>query len=335
MRKSVNNIGEKIEKEYNLSKNISLLIEGKCRFFVLVETFEELTDALNWARDNSLSISLLGKGTNITIPEYLDALVIKIDIKDIEVDGSKVVATCGVEFDKLVEYSLENSLYGLENLSGIPGTVGASVIQNIGAYGVEVSEYVREVEYLDLNTFKIKIASNKECEFIYRSSKFSKEEVVVLKVVFALKDKFEPVTKYKDIKNMTFTKGNDLREKIIEIRKEKFAEVHSAGSFFKNIELDSESLKEFKNKYENVPVYEVESGYKIPTAWLMDKVCGLNGYSKNGLKLKENNPIVLITEKCVSASDLWSFVDDIRVKVKGISGIDLKNEVYELPIIKL
>ena len=335
MRKSVNNIEEKIEKDYNLSKNISLLIKGKCKFFISVKTFEDLIDALNWAKNNSLGVSVLGNGTNVTIPDYLDALVIKIDIKDVTVDQNNITATAGVEFDKLIDFSLKNDLYGLENLSLIPGTVGASVIQNIGAYGVEVSEYIHEVEYLDLSTFEIKKATNKECEFVYRGSRFSKEKVIVLKVIFSLKNNFQPVTKYKDIKNMVFDSGKELREKIIDIRKEKFGEFHSAGSFFKNIELDNESVNKFKIKYENAPIYEVESGYKIPTAWVMDKVCNLNGYSKNGLKLKESNPVVIVTEKCVSAIELWSFVDDICVKVKDVSGIELENEVYELPIIKL
>ena len=134
---------------------------------------------MKWAKNNSVDISVLGKGTNITIPDYLDALVIKINIKDIKIDGSNLTATAGVEFDELIEYSLKNNLYGLENLSLIPGTVGASVIQNIGAYGVEVREYVYEVEYLDLNTLEIKKASNKECEFVYRGSRFNKEKIIV------------------------------------------------------------------------------------------------------------------------------------------------------------
>ena len=327
------NIKEKIKNPFPLNKYISLRMIGTSKYGIIINSVEELIETLKYCKENNIEISIIGEGTNITIPDNLDSLVIKIDIKDIEFDNDTVKVSSGVLWDSLVSECLDKGLYGFENLSLIPGSVGAAVIQNIGAYGVEIKDFVEEVEYLDIYSGEIKKLNNNDCQFKYRDSVFKNGDLkIILSVKFKLNKKPEVNLNYNAISHL---KDNitpiELREKIIEIREDKFQKDHTAGSFFKNIIVDESKLNSLKDKYENIPFYKTDNNlYKIPSAWIFDSLCDLKGYSKNGLKLSERNPIVLITEKEVDSKSLWEFIDDICKVVKDKTGLDVETEVYEL-----
>lgn len=344
-------------------------IGGNTKFFCIVRTIDELKESVCFVKENKLPFFVLGGGSNTLFSdEGFGGLVIKIKMsgRDIEEKSNgeiRLSAAAGENWDELVNFAVENNFYGIENLSGISGTVGGAAVQNIGAYGAEIGDSIIEVEVFDISDMKLKTLSEKECLFSYRDSIFKKQEgknYIVIKVLFELKKDGGLNTSYKDIKeyfeNISFChsrengnpdsikvgldsrfRGNDsitlkhLRLAILSIRAKKFPDLKkfgTAGSFFKNPTITRNSYEQLREKYSQIPAYPVGGeNFRIPLAWVFDRICDLKGFRKGAVGLYENQSLVLTNFGGASANDVKNFADEIARTVKEKTGIEIEKEV--------
>jgi len=237
----------------------------------------------------------------------------------------------------LVQYAVDKNYWGLENLSAIPGTVGATPIQNVGAYGVEVADLITEVSALNKETGEVKNFSNKECQFAYRDSFFKTlkgKEWIITEVVFKLSLNKSPKLDYgslKDLKYIPSLTPAKIRDEVIKIRSGKFPnwrEVGTAGSFFKNPIIETKAFVQLQSKYPEIVGHAVdESMTKVSLGWVLDKICGLRGYQKNGVCLYQEQALVLINQSAKDASAINDFAEEIKAIVKAKTGILIEREV--------
>ena len=240
----------KMERNISLSPLTTFGIGGKARYFCRAKSGEDLIKATQFAKENRLSLLVLGGGSNVLFPNKgFEGLVVKMETLGIEFTerGSQVeaVAAAGEDWDAFVELCVKKGLYGIENLSGIPGTVGAAPVQNIGAYGVEIKDSVKWVEVFDRDALKTRVLLRHACRFGYRDSVFKCDgtNLIVLRVAFALSKEGEVNFSYGDIREYVEKRKisnpglREVREAVLEIRSRKFPNmdvVGTAGSFFKN-----------------------------------------------------------------------------------------------------
>jgi len=316
-----------IKKGVKLSKYTTFKIGGKASYFVEVESIKELRESLIFAQKNKLKNYVIAGGSNILIPdEGLNGLVIKINIKGIKFLGKSVLVGAGEDWDDFVKKTLSKNLYGLENLSGIPGSVGATPIQNVGAYGVEVSNFIKKVETLDKRNLKIKTFSNKDCKFGYRDSFFKTkigQNFVITKVIFSLNKKYKPNISYKDLKNYFKTTKTptvmEVRKAVLKIRRGKFPDlkkVGTAGSFFKNPVISAKHYKSLLKKNPQLPGFEVKNNQvKIPLAYILDKILGLTGFGIKNVALYKKQPLVFVNLNKAKQRDILKLQKEIEKKV--------------------
>lgn len=350
----------KIKKNISLRKYTSMHVGGRAKYFIVVRNVDDLKNALRFAKKDTTPIFILGGGSNIIVSdEGFDGLVIKVEIKGrkkmldnrLEV---KFRVGAGESWDGFVSFAVRNKLYGLENLSYIPGTVGASVIQNIGAYGAEVSDCVDEVEVLDIKSLTLKRIKSKNCKFSYRRSIFndpaeSKGKYVVLSVTFKLKKEGKLNLKYSDLRHLgaRLPSGvtlSDVRKEIIKARDRKFPYPNkpkngTVGSFwnaevvsekvFKNILMKLRSLG-FENKAEEMKnkknVFKVAQGYKIPYGVLIE-VLGFKGKINKGVKILETHAGVINNFSGKgTAREVLGLSKEVIDKVHKVFGVKLRIE---------
>lgn len=285
----------------------------------------------------------LGGGSNIVFTKDFNGLVIGVDIKGIkEFDdkaGSvKLKVSAGEDWDDFVNYCVDKGYSGVENLSGIPGMVGASPVQNIGAYGVEVKDTIVSVEYIDINDNEIKTLDNKSCNFSYRSSVFKTDllgKCIILSVTFKLsKNTIDLNLTYGNLKDEFDRTGKDysissLREVIIDIRNRKIPNPEkkgNAGSFFKNPVVEKEKFIKIKERYGEVPNYDVNGMVKIPAAWLIDK-SGLKGKAIGDVQVYDKQPLILINRGKAKPEDVKKLKEYIVKQVNDKFDISLEPEV--------
>lgn len=331
----------RIEKDVPLDAYTTLQVGGRADYLVEVETREELVEALQFAKQTATPPLILGGGSNILISDegYRGLVIInKILGKKYQEEGGTVTLTCGAgeELDEVVADSVRYGYWGLENLSAIPGTIGATPIQNVGAYGVEVSSLITQVVAVHTETQEEKIFSVSDCGFAYRDSFFKTEsgrKWVVVEVVFTLSREANPQLEYGTLQSLR-KKGvtlEDVRKKIIEIRAGKFPDWHkagTAGSFFKNPIISSAQFEEIKRHYPDMPGYEVGEGLvKVSLGWVLDQVCGLRGYCRDGVCLYEHQALVLVNEGKVDATTIETFANHVAKIVEEKTGIQIEREV--------
>lgn len=287
----------------------------------------------------------IGGGSNLLFVNDFEGVVLHSQIKDIEVVQQDNVQVClrvgaGVVWDEFVNYCVENHYYGLENLSYIPGEIGASAVQNIGAYGAEVCQFIIHVETLEVETGKKRIFNNKECEYAYRSSVFKHElkgKYIVTHVVYKLSCKFEPNLAYGGIQRALQDRqistseltARTLRDVIIDVRKAKLPEPHeigSAGSFFMNPVVEESKFKDLFNKFPQIPHYQMDNGVKIPAGWLIEQ-CGWKGKHMGRAGVYSRQALVLINLGGAKGTDIVALSNAIRHDVKQKFGIDIYPEV--------
>lgn len=316
---------------------------GDARFFCVIKNVDELKEAVLFSKEKDLRFFILGGGSNLIFPDNgFDGLIIKneikgIDIKDIDDNFRLVKIGAGEIWDEVVISSLNNKLYGLENLSYIPGTVGASAVQNIGAYGVEAKDFIEEVEVFDSKDFKIYTLSNSECLFGYRDSVFKKKKnLIIFSVTYKLSKKFLPNFKYSELKNIFSNKtvdnfsAEDVREAVIKLRKSKLPEVSelgSVGSFFKNPVLLKEEHEKLLITFPNLLSFVVdENRVKIPLGFILDKICSLKGYKEGDVGLYEKQALVIVNYGKATSLDIINFSKEIKKIVKEKIGLEVEEE---------
>jgi UDP-N-acetylmuramate dehydrogenase len=327
-----------IQEHIPLAPLTTFHIGGPARFFTHVQNIEELADALAFAKENNLKIFVLGGGSNILIPdEGFDGLVIKVELLGVEEKGNILVANAGESWGALVKRAVNKDLWGIENLSGIPGTVGGAVVQNIGAYGQALSQTLKWAEVFDTRTGEVKKLGTHDLKLGYRGSIFKEEDghYVVLRACLELSPNGVPVTTYRDLatrfENRSPTIG-EMREAVLDIRAQKFPDLAvegTAGSFFKNPILGEAEAKKLQAEYPEMPVFAMPetSGVKVPLAWLLDHVLNVKGMRAGSARIFERQPLVIAAEKNASARDVRMLAEKIRELVREKLGIEIEPEV--------
>ena len=287
---------------------------------------------------------ILGGGSNIFFAnECYDGMIIHSNLKGINIvkeDGDDVVVRCmsGEVWKDFVDFTVSNNLYGLENLVDIPGSVGASPVQNIGAYGCEVKDSIEYVYTIDLTNGDRVIFKNEDCHFSYRDSIFKKEEnkkYFIYAIDFRLKKNSTLMLEYGNVKEYLERKKidspslADVAQTIKDIRAEKLPEVGvigSVGSFFQNPIINRETFNELKERFPEMPSYPNDKGVKIPAGWLIDKA-GWKGYRENHVGVWDKQALVLVHYGGGKPEEILNLMNKIQESVKEKFGIDIKPEV--------
>ena len=331
------NIREKVP----LAPLTTLRIGGPARLFVEVSTEEEIAEAFEFANSNSLEVFILGGGSNILVAdEGIDALVIQVGLKGIKLSDEQVTAAAGEDWDSFVAYCVESDLAGVECLSGIPGFVGGTPVQNVGAYDQEVSEIIVSVKCFDRETSEFLELSNADCGFAYRTSIFNsthRDQYVVVSVTYALQYQGEPKVVYEDLlEHFGSTKPslNDVRGAVLAIRRTKSMVIdpndpnsQSAGSFFKNPIVPIEFYDALAERFGNIPKFAAGEGHvKIPAAWLIEQAGFSKGYIKGRAGISANHTLALINRGNASAIEMIELKDTIQSTVRDLFNIELHPE---------
>lgn len=299
-------------------------IGGVIKNYREVKSKDEISVVISFAKKNKLPIFILGDGSDILVSDKdFEGMVIKYVGNSISRLNNILTVEAGMNWDSLVEYSVKNNLQGMECLSGIPGTVGSSPIQNIGAYGQELKDTFLSLTAYDIEkeTF-IKFSKN-DCEFGYRESFFKKKEnwqkYVICDVTFKL-------STYKD-KDL---KLQDIRNEILRVRSEKFEnpkEVGNAGSFFKNPIINSNKKDELEKKFPDIKTFSFDDKYKISAGWLIEKA-GWKGKKYKTAGVSPRHALILINpEGTAKAEDVFDLSEKIIEDVNNKFDIKLEREV--------
>lgn len=333
-----------LREDVPLASYTTLGAGGNADYFAEPETVEELHEVLLWAERHAQHVTILGGGSNVLIADSgIRGLVVKPNVKDITYEASEgekmlVTASAGVVLDDLVHELVEKDLWGLENLSAIPGTVGAVPIQNVGAYGVEVQKIIHHVTIYDPSTKEMRDVSNAECLFGYRDSIFKHAEgnrYIIISVTFLVSKKSHPLITYRDLalhfENTISPSLSEIRTAVIAIRSKKFPDwntVGTAGSFFKNPIIEKKEFEQLRAHYPDMPGYPTETGrIKISLGWVLDRVCNLRGYSEEAIGLYKEQALVLVCAKGTSAHAIEVFSQKIIDTVFAKTKISIEREV--------
>jgi UDP-N-acetylmuramate dehydrogenase len=327
----------KIEYQISLKERHTFHCNNIAEYFITVDEISEIQEVVEFANSKNLPLIPIGDGANFLFTtEIVKAVFIKIDKKDILIgDNNYVKAYSGVDWDFFVSFTLDNLLYGLENLSGIPGTVGASVVQNIGAYGVEVAQFVQEVEAFDISLNKFVVLDKNSLNFAYRDSIFKKNRgnFIVTSVTYSLSNSPKTVLTYRALLDFIGDSRDihpkKIREAVLQIRDSKLPNhknIGNAGSFFKNPEVDVAFFESLKDLYPDIPFFLSGDLYKIPAAWLIEK-SGWRGFKDGSFGVHQKHALILVNYGESKGSDIYNLANKIIDSVKEKFGITLQPEV--------
>lgn len=330
-------------KEYN-----TFGIDIKAKLFCFYKNYNDIKFLINNnIINNNSKILILGEGSNLLFTKNFDGLVIYPINKDVNIEQETdneifIEAGAGKKWDDLVSYTVNKGYGGLENLSGIPGNVGATPVQNIGAYGVEAKDIIYKVNVIDLQSGQKRTLLNNECNFNYRSSIFKNEfknKFLVNSVVFKLQKKPVFKTHYGSIQNVLMQQKEinlkTIRQSILKIRDEKLPDpkiIGNAGSFFKNPIISNLQAKELQKEYNNMVCYPLPNNKtKVAAGWLIDQA-GLKGYtdSNNKAGIHKNQALVLINKGNATGQDIVSLSDFVKKTILQKFNINLEPEVIRV-----
>ena len=317
----------------DLTKNNGLNLKSEASEFFLFEGEKDLHEILEHAEAIEKKIQVIGSGTNTIFPRHFSNIVIKSTNNNFkfseEGDVAKLKVGAAVIWDDLIDFCCSKNLHGLENLAGIPGTVGAAPIQNIGAYGVEISDLIDYVECFDTKLKITKKIRNENCDFAYRKSVFQEDsDVIVTAIGLKLQKEFDPVLNHESIQDKTYRKASDMIDGIRAIRNTKIPnplDFPNLGSFFKNpimakVECNSNhKLKDLKH-------YEMPNEMiKFSAGEMLDKL-SLKGMKIRNVGLSTKHALVLTSTGIAAAKDIKYVEDILRNMVLEHYGVELERE---------
>lgn len=332
----------KIHENYSLIKNNTFSVDIASSRYTEPASTDEIIFAVEHARKKGWNFYVIGEGSNLLFTKDYDGLIIHPAMKRIhQLDESSsevlIKAEAGVNWDSFVAFCVENNWYGTENLSLIPGSVGASPVQNIGAYGVEAKDIIAYVEVIDLQEMQPKLLSNVACEFGYRDSIFkhgTSGRYIVTSVIFNLKKRSLFKLDYGNVKEKFLQQEEQnlktLRETIISIRESKLPDpaiTGNAGSFFKNPVISDDLLKEIQAQFPDIPHYHAGNHKKkIPAAWLIE-TAGWKGVREGDVGTWPLQSLVIVNYGSASGQQIDDFSEKIRLDVLKKFNITLEREV--------
>lgn len=328
------------KKDYSLLKHNTFGIEAKCKRFIEFSTVDEAVEVAKMLTEADQPLLILGGGSNLLLTKDYEGTVVHSAISYIKkVDNCRVCCGSGYVFDDLVAYCVEHQLYGAENLSIIPGEVGASAVQNIGAYGVEAKDFIEDVEAVELATGKVVHFKNEDCQYSYRQSKFKqawRDKYLITSVTYRFSTTYEPKLDYGNIRSALVSKGitdptaNQLREVIIEVRNAKLPDpevLGNAGSFFMNPIVAKTKYEGLAAQYENMPHYTIDATHeKIPAGWLIEQ-CGWKGKALGRAAVHDKQALVLVNRGGATGEEVVTLCKTIQNDVKNKFGIEIFPEV--------
>lgn len=332
----------KVEERIPLATYTTFGVGGDARFFVEARTRSDIEDAVSYARHRGVAIYPLGAGSNILVPDIgVSGLVLKVSLSDITLheQGAEVllVAGAGVKWEEVVEYATRRELFGIENLAGIPGTIGGAAVQNIGAYGVEFSSSFEYADVFNIMTNTYERISNEQASFAYRSSFFKKHhELIIVSVALRLTKHGAPNVSYPDLQQaklggVSLTTPIEIAQAVRTIRSCKFPESHeggTAGSFFKNPVVDKRVAEAVARQFPGVPLFPQKDGsVKIPLAWILDHALALKGFSNGNARLHDKQPLVLVARSGASATEIDLLASEVARRVFSETKLVIEREV--------
>ena len=338
-----------IQRDVPLAPLTTLELGGPAKYFVRVDDESALADVLRWAAEEGMPSAILGGGSNLIVPdEGYDGLVVHMGIGNLDFRGDGTVdAGAGVPWETVVDGAVSRDWAGLECLTGIPGSVGATPIQNVGAYGQEVAEVVAKVRVLRRDTLALEELGPEDCGFGYRQSLFKREpgRFVVVGVRFALRPHGAPTVRYAELQR---TIGSDatlaaVRRTVLDLRRRKSMVIdphdpnhRSAGSFFLNpVVPDAEAQRVVEQAVRenvvsapaDVPVYPAANGeVKLAAGWLIEKSGIAKGTRRGAIGVSTQHALALVHHGGGTTSDLLAFADEIRARVYDRFGVHLERE---------
>ena len=329
---------------YPLLKLNTFGVDVKAKYFVSINTVNELIELTKTKVFKDSQLLILGEGSNILFKKDFDGLVILNSIKGKEIidqtqESIFLKIGAGENWHELVMYTVDNKWGGIENLSLIPGNTGTAPMQNIGAYGVEIKETFVELEALEISSGKIVKFNNSDCEFGYRESVFKnkmKNQYIILNITLELKKNPVLNINYGDVKailesqNINNPSIKDVSDAIISIRQSKLPDpkiIGNSGSFFKNPIVSLNQLELIKKKYPNVVNYKInENEFKIAAGWMIERA-GWKGKKFNNYGVHEKQALVLVNYGLASGMEIFNLSEEIILDIKDKFGIKLEREV--------
>jgi len=339
-----------VHTDIPLKNYTTMHIGGNARFMADVHTIEDLQKICKQSAAQGLTHYILGGGSNTIVPdEGFAGIIIRNRIPGFEVVDDtpaevSIKIGAGENWDSVVERTVAMHLTGIECLSAIPGTSGAAPVQNIGAYGQEISETLIAVEAYDTSEDRMVLLAPEDCKFSYRDSIFRSEAKgryvitsITLKLLHASPQApfYAAVQEYFDTHGIDMYTSQTVRDAVIEIRREKLpdpVERPNAGSFFKNAVIEEWQLQDLQKEYPDIPNYAMPNGkYKIPTGWFVEQA-GFKGELLSGMRVHDKNALVLINESATSYQDLAAARDKIIGTIRDTFHIMIEQEPIEMRV---
>ena len=334
-------------ENYSLKAHNTFGIEAKCSRFLEYENVAEAQEVAGILRESDTPYIIIGGGSNLLLTQDFDGIVVHSRLmgtgpvsREMQLMGP-IPVSCGSGevWDDVVAYCIAHGLYGMENLSLIPGEVGASAVQNIGAYGAEAKDLIVEVEAVEIASGRLVTFRGEDCGYGYRDSKFKhewKNKYLITYVTYQLSTTFEPRLDYGNIRSELERKGittptaQQLRDTIIEIRNAKLPDpkvMGNAGSFFMNPIVSREKYETLAVQYEGMPHYNIDADkVKIPAGWMIDQ-CGWKGKSLGRAGVHDKQALVLVNRGGATGAEIVALCETIRKDVKAKFDIDIHPEV--------
>lgn len=332
-----------ILSDYSLKHLNTFGVEAKAKYFVEINQEQDLVDLFAKSLFKNEKKLILGGGSNILFTKDYDGLVIKISIKGISVKQNNndiwVTAGAGEVWNDLVQYCIKNNYAGIENLSLIPGNVGASPVQNIGAYGVEIKDVLFECNAFQIATGQFRVFSNADCHFSYRESVFKsslKGQYIITSVTYKLSKKAHLKTHYGAVNTELANRGineptiSDVSKVISEIRINKLPDpstIGNAGSFFKNPIISTKEFEIITKNHIDIPHYPADKNLvKLAAGWLIEQ-CGFKGLTIGNTGTWKNQALVLVNHGKANGQEIFDFSESIIQSVFDRFGVKLEREV--------
>ena len=328
-----------IKDNYSLKEHNTFGIDAKCSRYLEFSSVSEAQEVAATLRAEATPYIIIGGGSNLLLTQDYAGIVVHSACKGVERRGARLVCGSGETWDDVVAESIRQGLYGAENLSLIPGDVGASAVQNIGAYGVEVKDLIRAICAVEIATGEVHTIENADCDYGYRQSRFKnqwKDQYLITSVEYAFSETFLPHLDYGNIRlelahrGITDPTAEELRETIIAIRQAKLPdpkEMGNAGSFFMNPIVGRGQYERLAAQYEGMPHYEIDADHvKIPAGWMIDQ-CGWKGKALGRAGVHDKQALVLVNRGGATGAEIVALCRRIQADVWDRFGIDIHPEV--------
>ena len=324
-----------VNKEANIHN--SLAIRSIAKYLILIESESCLEELAIFLKNHNEKVLVLGEATNVVLPNYFDGIIVKTMLNDTNyISRNEVITGSSVNWDAFISWTLDNNLPGLENLTLIPGSVGAAPIQNIGAYGIEVCDFIKSVRFFDLTTNSIKEFDNSECKFGYRTSIFQSMHIIILSVTFKFLSKpvninYASIQDYLDINNIDKSSltPKDLSSIVKKIRTSKLPNpsvIPNVGSFFKNPVVQKSSINTDCFSYDDLIIWSIDQNQvKVGAARLLELIDDLIP-KHSQVELYKDHSLVLINKGNASQEDIINFSQYLQNKVFETFNIQLNVE---------